>query len=108
MIIQIVMILFPGIIAADCYVKNYLKSKEIKDFIVYTAIFSILINAVQLYSLYSKGWINHNFNYMGPVGIVKYMGLGFVLAYLFPHLYHPVIRLFRKYISGNVEKTDDM
>lgn len=102
--IEIIMMLFPGMVAADYY--NRINKKEFKwnRYITNTVEFALYINLIEIVIIYYRGWIDFSFEHITAGLMIKYLGLGIVLAYVFPYVYKLIRYIIGRYITGSIKR----
>ena len=106
-IMSFVLIIFPGIIAAEYYQRIRKVDDKGKAFICNCALFIFLINFVSIFVIQLRGWDEFTFDTMGAVFIIKYMAMGLVLAYVMPHVYKFVAYIIGRYITGSINSKEN-
>lgn len=103
-VIEIVLLLFPGMIAADYYNRIMKEEWKWSSYLVNTATFALFINFIELSVIYLRGWREFSFEYITGGLMVKYMALGIVLSYVVPHIYKIGRYLLGKYFVGSIRE----
>lgn len=102
-IIEIIMLLFPGMLAADYYQKIGKDKFQGKNYIIDAIKFVLWINFIEIAGIYVRGWHDFSFEYISAGLILKYMGLGIALAYIFPYVYKGMKYIVGRYITGSIK-----
>lgn len=103
-IMAIVLLICPGIIAAE-YNQRIRKVKNSRtEFFINCALFVFLINFADVLLIYLRGWEDFTFNTMTASFILKYMISSFVFAYIMPYVYKIITYIIGRYITGSINK----
>lgn len=103
-IIATVLIICPGIMAAEYYQRVRKEKDSILTFVCNAALFIFLINFVDIALIYLRGWDKFSFDTMGAGFMVKYMAMSLVMTYVMPHVYKIVAYVVGRYITGSIKK----
>lgn len=102
--IEIVLMLFPAMIAAEYYDRINKIEFKLGDYIIYTATFAVFINFIEISVIYLNGWKDFSFAYITAGLMLKYLGFGIILAYTVPHMYKLLRYLIGRYITGSIKR----
>lgn len=106
--IEVVLMLFPAMIAARHYNEINKAEFRLRDYIIYTATFAVFINFIEISVIYLKGWKDFSFTYITGGLMVKYLGFGIILAYIVPYIYKLLRYLIGRYFTGSIRDENEM
>lgn len=101
--IEIVLMLFPAMIAAEYYDRINKTEFQWSNYIIHTATFAVFINFIEIGVIYLRGWKEFSFAYITAGFMIKYLGFGIILAYVVPYGYKLLRYLIGRYITGSIK-----
>lgn len=99
-----VLIICPGIIAAEYYQRVRKEKDNGITFVSNCALFIFLINFFDILIIHMRGWNDFSYDTMGASFMIKYMAMSLVMAYVMPYIYKFVSYIIGRYITGSIKK----
>lgn len=99
-ILQLCIIVIPGILAAQFYEKHVRQQFSFKLFLIDIARFTFFILFCNVIVLYLRGWYDFDFQRISVQFLLKYIPLNIIFIYLIPCVYKYIDYMIGRYITG--------